>query len=196
MLNIIEKPSKNGTLGRSSRNAMKLISLDIDGVLTDYPACWLEYLNHSLGTSFSNKEEAQSILGEDAYRREKTAYRTSEYKENLPFKEGARAFCDELVRRGYTFIITTSRLDISRTLTEKWLKRREIKYSKLLIKRLDESFLRELSGITLHVDDEMEYVSYMLRHGLPAILLDTGGDINRNAPAFNSYESILEALPS
>ena len=37
----------------------KIISFDIDGVLNDYPKCWVKYINVKMRTNFSSKTQAK-----------------------------------------------------------------------------------------------------------------------------------------
>ena len=178
-------------------SVMNLISLDIDGVLTDYPRCWLLYLNQELGTAFTEREEARATIGEEAYRKIKDQYRVSDYKASLPLKDGAKQFYDTLVARGFAVWISTSRLPVSRALTETWLERNGIRYEAFIHKPkiLDESFARSLTDVSLHVDDEMRNVEYLIAHGVPAILLsaDAAG-ADGTIPVAGSYDAILDIL--
>ena len=164
---------------------MKLISLDIDGVLTDYPACWLTYLADVSDRTFETTDEARHALGNNAYELYKEAYRVSDYKAQLPMKSGSESFCRELERRGYEMIIATSRPPISRLTTQRWLAFHRIPYRTLIEKRLDETFPHAVKDALLHVDDELIYVDLLRKHDIPAWLLE------ENA----AYHDILESLP-
>ena len=60
----------------------KIITCDIDGVLTDYPKCWLEFLQDICGTLYNSTNEAKEK--EPNYSYYKDLYRESNYKATLP----------------------------------------------------------------------------------------------------------------
>lgn len=84
----------------------KIVTCDIDGVLTDYPACWLAYLAEQCGIHYSTTLEAKKH--EKRYSVFKDKYRESEYKASLPINERNRDALIQLSKE-YEIIFTTSR---------------------------------------------------------------------------------------
>lgn len=88
----------------------KKISIDIDGIMTDYPACWLKYLTIVHGIrECSSVAEARYRLGDALYEHLKQVYRLSEYKANLSLKDSFVYLYSVLKKVGYEICIATSR---------------------------------------------------------------------------------------
>lgn len=93
----------------------KVVGVDIDGVLADYPRSFVEFINEELGT----KHDASSLqtyhiyeeLGIDKelgiYLKDK--YRQSGYKRNIPVIDGAKELLQGLRDKGYKIVILTAR---------------------------------------------------------------------------------------
>ena len=60
---------------------------------------------------------------------------------------------------------------------------------------MDIHLIEQLSDINLHLDDEPEYVDYLLQHGIPAALYDPRSQHKREE-RFVSFDDVLEYLRS
>jgi uncharacterized HAD superfamily protein len=127
---------------------MKLITIDIDGILNNYPICWINYVNNELGTSYQSKEEIKSSIGIDEYNKIKDKYRNSYYKANIMVNYDSLRFLNRLSSEGdFVIFILTSRpiLDKKRypnleQLTLKWLIKNNIPFDNLHYKFDDHFF--------------------------------------------------------
>ena len=140
-------------------NNREVITCDIDGILTDYPKCWLNYLKEKCGTLYSTVAEAKK--NEPKYKIYKDMYRESEYKANLPMNEHNKEVLKRLSDT-YDIIFATSRPINDKRYphlkdnTYNWLKKNGLIFQELVFKDLEANFLN-YKNIAFHIDDEMKY---------------------------------------
>ncbi|MBO9698638.1 MAG: hypothetical protein J7604_00445 [Sporocytophaga sp.] len=179
---------------------VKKISIDIDGIFNDYPHCWVRFINLAIGANFQAKEDARNSLGEQEYERLKSLYRTSEYKANLEVSDEARSFCDHLTNKGYEIIIATSRPLKSPKypglydLTYNWLKKNDVPFSSLIYKERTDAFLKEVEGVSYHIEDEIEYADFFARNGITTFLYEKSRKVGKaeleNIIVFESFKEL------
>ncbi len=154
---------------------VRQFSCDIDGILNDYPLCWLRYLAEKCGTLYETVSLAKQH--ENNYRQYKDDYRNSLYKANLPVWRKNRDVINQISSRDFDSIIVTSRpiLDnkypdlYSRTF--KWLKNNNISFSDFGFKEPDACFLDKYPEIKFHIDDDPTYALTVAQKGIKVYLL-------------------------
>lgn len=157
--------------------AKNIISLDIDGVLTDYPNCWLHFLEDAVGQKFNTIGDAKLSLGRKKYSEVKAVYRASDCKANLKIKSEARRFLDFFADRGFEFIIATSRPILDPTypslmaLTKDWAHKNVQLNCNVFYKDLSLSCIPHLQDLNFHVDDELKYAAAYSKKNVPSFLL-------------------------
>jgi len=139
---------------------VKYCAVDLDGPLTMYPEDWLKFLA-GFGHSFSSLEGAKMLLSYKEYSDLKRRWRESPAKQYMAAREGAAYFMQELRRRGYSIIVTTSRpADEHPHLvawTAQWLEAHDMPYCELLFNRHRPLMLLERHpDVEFVVDDEVE----------------------------------------
>ena len=133
------------------------ISCDIDGILNNYPECWLDYLADRCGVHYPNVHEAKN--SEPFYKEYKNDYRRSEFKANLPVDPTGAALVHGLAERGYSIIMATSRplthpsYPALYDLTRNWLLKNDIPFDTLLFKNSSVDFLDLYPDVELHIED-------------------------------------------
>ncbi len=149
------------------------MTLDIDGVLNNYPKCWLDFIELKTGKAFNSLKEAKEHLGEKDYRLIKFDYRTSGYKKELPVNPLAKEFTQNLKSNGYTIVVSTSRpfKDFPKleSLTEEWLRLNQIQFDYLESK--NEALLEKHPSIQFHVDDELDHALFFLRKNIDVYIV-------------------------
>jgi len=95
-------------------NHEKLVALDIDGVLADYPKSFQNFIKDETGVwvdikSYDLYGEYGAVLGQDKVRELKHQYRESGQKQNIPLCPGANDLCDRIHQAGYNIVFLTSR---------------------------------------------------------------------------------------
>lgn len=159
---------------------IKKISFDIDGVLNDYPKCWLEFIWREAECRFISTEEAKISLGLDRYHLLKRKYRLSGVKRNLDFDKWMVGLAKFLNDRGYEIVVITSRPLINEEYpnlvkdTDYWLKKIGMPHSALLQK--DEFLMSGIAETSLcaHIEDELKYANAFCKNGVPVIYVTDG----------------------
>jgi uncharacterized HAD superfamily protein len=141
----------------------KKISCDIDGILTDYPCCWLEYLASQCGVLYSNVEDAKKA--EINYEMIKNKYRCSNFKANLPVNKVAVELLQQIKIKNYFLIMATSRpidnfmYPELKNMTERWLQKNNIPYDCIVFKNRTADFVHLFDNIEFHIEDDIEYAA-------------------------------------
>ncbi|MEY2829561.1 MAG: 5 nucleotidase, deoxy (Pyrimidine), cytosolic type protein [Bacteroidota bacterium] len=150
----------------------KFISVDIDGILNNYPICWLEFIKIQTAKSFTSTIEAKLNLGDDVYKEIKHLYRTSGYKSKLPVQPFAALATKIIESKGYSIVITTSRpfdkYDGLEELTKQWLINNSITFHHLHKKQAD--LLDKFPSIIAHIDDEFDHTLIFLEKNITVFL--------------------------
>ena len=152
----------------------KYFSCDIDGILNDYPLCWLRYLAEKCGTLYETVSLAKQ--GEANYRRYKDEYRNSLYKANLPVHRRNRDVINSIITIGFEPIIVTSRpiLDMKYPglydRTQQWLKNSGLKFSNFEYKDPLAAYLDKYR-VYFHIDDDPAYAVKVAEKGIKVYLL-------------------------
>ena len=154
-----------------------VISLDIDGVLADYPKCWLDYINEKIYIRYNTVEEAKKNLAEN-YFELKDLYRKSGFKRYLPVRKELFTLAKYLKKNNpeIDFIISTSRPIYDNRYpqllddTQYWLKSNGLDFIGLYDKNKIIKFQKKL-GIKIigHIEDEIKYAQIFLASGIPVI---------------------------
>ena len=154
-----------------------IISLDIDGVLTDYPNCWLRFLGDKVGQNFDTVRDAKMVCGIKTYNEVKAIYRASDYKANLSIKNEAREFIDFFSDKGFEFVVATSRpiLDPAypslMNLTKNWVHKNVQPNCNVYYKDETLNCVPILPSLKFHVDDELKYAMAFLKRNVPSFLI-------------------------
>lgn len=168
---------------------MKIVTLDIDGVLNNYPFCWLDYIESHENKKFTSIEEAKGVLGQETYSKIKENYRTSGYKKTLPVNPVAADFTSLLKQKGYTIIVSTSRpfhlYPNLEKITYDWLKNSQIAFDHL--EKKSEHLLIKYPNISFHVDDELDHTLFFLEKNINVFILRRN-DINYQG--YEKYKSL------
>lgn len=139
----------------------RIITCDIDGVLTDYPACWLKFLQDECGTLYSSTDEAKE--NEPKYSYYKDLYRESDYKATLPIIEHNKLALNKLSEK-FDIVFATSRpindekYPSLKANTYNWLKNTGIEFKDLVFKDENAKYLENLD-VVFHIDDELKYAN-------------------------------------
>ncbi len=152
------------------------ISVDIDGVLSDYPNGWIAFLNSVLEKSLSNKMEAKSKIKDGVYKSLKKRYRKSIYKANMSLRNGASEIIESINRSNKKVVVSTSRpiekkeYKNLKKITEHWLTKNGMCYDKVIKKQ---EITRSWKGkVKFHIEDELRHAVKLSQKGVHVKLLD------------------------
>lgn len=87
----------------------KVVAIDIDGVLGEYPYWFLKFIFDKTGYNLNSLYEAKAQFGTIKYEELKSSYRQSGYKATMPASKNASEFTHLLHKKGYKVIILTAR---------------------------------------------------------------------------------------
>jgi uncharacterized HAD superfamily protein len=170
------------------------VSFDIDGILTNYPECWVRYANNQLGTNYDSKEEMVSELG-PKYSEIKSQYRKSDNKANINPKQKFVKVIKNLNNNGNDIIVATSRpIDSNefpnlRGLTKKWLMKNSIPHKKLVKKRKITNI-----NIDYHIEDELEDAQMVAKSGSTVYLYSEMNIDGKYIKSFTEPETLLSKI--
>lgn len=176
-------------------------SCDVDGVLNDYPLCWLRFLAEKCGTLYETVELAKKR--EDNYRIYKDEYRNSSYKANLPILRKNRDVINCLTSKGLNNIIVTSRpikeskYPFLYERTFQWLNKNEVNFKYFDFKDPDANYLDRYPNILFHIDDDPQYALIVAAKNVKVYLLkndnwDFSSVPTDNIQIINDLNEILE----
>lgn len=187
----------------------KICYLDIDGVLNDYPECWLNFLKQhwsevtlSLPLQIVNLHQAKQEIPFQIYKDLKWAYRESGYKENIEPNPMASTMTWHLRQQGYHIVIITSRpVKTHPSLfkqTINWLQKNDIKFDDLIF---DEdkhiSVLKRYPHLNFGVEDHRYYANLVGSWGYKMYLLDSKynqGNLHKNVTRIKTLVEILDDI--
>jgi len=116
---------------------MKIVCIDLDGCLCQYPDGWINFVNQTENKNFKNLNEMKESLSFKGYKELKLKYRTSGVKAKLEMIKDADSFTQKLRESGYTIIILTARpiYEIPEVFrdTLSWLKDNKICYDLIFV---------------------------------------------------------------
>lgn len=135
------------------------ISLDIDGVVSEYPEHFLEFLSIETGRTFQDLLACKRELGADLYENVKSKYRLSTFKYEIPLKQGMVELSQEIYSQGAKIFIHSSRPfkeypNMQRS-TSKWLLSSGFQFERVAEKNLKNIIE---SSCSVHVDDEIQEI--------------------------------------
>lgn len=156
---------------------------DIDGVLADYPQCWLDFLKlhyEEIGMEPDEIDDLNKVkrrVPYQTYKDLKKLYRTSGYKGTIPVNPGAAELVHWLKSKGYIIVIITSRPIKEHPclfkITTDWLQSKGIPYDDLIYnedKVVDVA--TRYPGLHFGVEDHRYYANLVAQWGYQMFLLD------------------------
>jgi hypothetical protein len=160
---------------------MNYVSFDIDGIMNNYPICWIDYIGKELNKNFSQltTEEIKIKVGLQLYNRIKDNYRNSDYKANLDFNLDAKILSDDIISEGYKIIVSTSRPITSkkypnlRANTELWLQKNNFHFDILIDKNYELAQSNLYENIIFHIDDEYKYALQYANQGVKSFIVSS-----------------------
>lgn len=161
------------------KKAEKICAFDIDGVLNNYPVCWVNWVNKKLDAGYADINDLKEHLSYDQYRKLKREYRESGVKENLVPAEGARRITNALRRRGYKIIVVTARpaQEIPSLFgqTIRWLDKNKIAYDHIEFGQKNKrgKLVEDFPNIKFIVEDNSYLANQMAKWGYKVFLMDS-----------------------
>lgn len=166
----------------------KIVGVDIDGVLADYPRSFVEFINKETGSKYHWRDIKDYNISDQLIKmglhpldavRLKHLYRDSGQKRFIPVVEGARQFLEELKYMGYIVVLLTSRPvnEYKRIFadTQYWLAENKLHYDAILFdeakgERLVKEFGKD--KVEFFVDDVAGFANGISEAGFRCYLIN------------------------
>ena len=152
-------------------NTEKIVSFDIDGVLNNYPKCFIDYVNILTKTKFKSIEAIKKKLSKKNYEKIKDKYRRSNYKYNLKINSKIIKIINKISKKYRIQIVTSRPFYKYKKMYKKtavWLKKNKIKNFNLYYKK--KNVINE-DNVTLHIDDQEKDIHKVYNHKTHFFLL-------------------------
>jgi len=163
--------------------AVRIVAVDLDGVLANYPDNWISYVNNRLGTSFTIRDFVGTLPGglpisQEDHIRLKHEFRDGGYEcmwaEPTPY---AKPFLEQLKNRGYRIVIMSARpyKEYKRTQADaiEWMADHELPYDAFLWGRDKALKLhQEAPRAIALVDDDPIAINNAAANGIQGYLVD------------------------
>jgi len=157
---------------------MKIVALDLDGVLVAYPEAWVAFINSNSDDYYADLNDAKNRIPFNRYKELKLKYRTSGIKATLPMNDGAAELTKELRKQGYTIIILTARpiYEVKEVFRDTlyWLKTNKIEHDLLFAGGHDKQhkIAKYFPEIEFIVEDNATIANNIAKTGKKVFLLD------------------------
>ena len=168
----------------------KVCAVDLDGVLVDYPKCWIDFVNKETQNEFETLDQMKMILSYKYYKDLKAQYRRSGIKAKLPAKESACKFVKKLQENNYKVILLTSRpYRLYREIwkdTMAWLKTNKITPDGIIWESEKHwAVLKEFPYLKFLVEDNAEIANQVAKLGYKVYVMDN--EYNQQELAVNCF---------
>ena len=158
---------------------LKIVALDIDGVLAEYPQHWINWVCSKKNNfyCFSDLKQMKDNIPYSEYLQLKEEYRLSGEKINISEIEGAREFANKLTEKGYFIILLTARpVDKYPKVLEdtlQWLKKHQIHYDWFFMgKDKWSQVLKYFPTLQFLIEDNAFIANEVAKFGYRVYLLD------------------------
>jgi uncharacterized HAD superfamily protein len=186
----------------------KIVGVDIDGVLADYPDCFINYVNDKVGTNFKaedldqyNLYEAITDIPTEVMKELKHDFRKSGQLKKVGVLPGAKEFLQSLRNKSYKIVLLSARpyKEYRRIFadTKEWLDKNGLIYDAIL---WDEDKLNRLirefgeNNVSFFVEDNLKNANSISK-STKVYLLDKSynqGKTDSNISRVNNLREVLE----
>lgn len=186
----------------------KVVGVDIDGVLADYPDCFIDYVNDKVGTDFKaedldqyNLYEAITDIPTEVMKGLKHEFRKSGELKKVGVLPGAKEFLQSLKNKGYKIVLLSARpyKEYRRIFadTKEWLDKNGLVYDAIL---WDEDKLNRLirefgeNNVSFFVEDNLKNANSISK-STKVYLLNKSynqGKTENNIYRISSLKEVLE----
>lgn len=187
-----------------SPNSQKVVGVDIDGVLSDYPDVFCEWVVQNFPAEVSGGDlpflaTLKEELGAKRYHELKDSYRESGAKRTQRVREGAKALLDGLRAEGFSVVLLSARpyWRFSRIYADtlEWLDAGGLRHDAVLFhqekhRKIVESF----PDLLAMVEDDPSIASEVTAVGIPVVLVTNQLNKSRVVEGVTRVDGPKEAL--
>lgn len=173
---VVEQKYKQSKIFEDLRNT-EIIIFDIDGVINNYPDCYLDWVFEKTGARYKSMGDIKAKMDIETYERIKEEYRLSGAKRNQPVQQQTIETMQKLAAMGETIILYTAR-PVSRykriySDTLHWLKKNRVPFEAIFWSDLKKEDIYKLGlKIKFIVEDDMQNAKFFNHEGYKVFMLD------------------------
>lgn len=181
----------------------KIIGIDIDGVLADYPKSFINFAEKETGIKFNIKgydisEKIGKIIGVEKAKKIKEKYRISGQKRFIPVIENSQKAL-KILSKKYKIVLLSARpiKQYKRIFpdTIEWLKKNNFNYDAILWdEKKEEKVIKEFPNMKFMVEDVKENANKIAKKGYKVYLINktyNRGKVEKNVTRVKNWEEIL-----
>ncbi|HJX50139.1 MAG TPA: hypothetical protein VJ438_01620 [Candidatus Nanoarchaeia archaeon] len=186
-----------------------ICGVDLDDVLADSIPEWIKFADKESKKMSWNIDKLPYWVTRDHcdlydlkkdvpyyyYRMLKEMYRQSETKSNLPLKESARFFLEDLKKRGYKIVIITKRGQSSSKITYNWLERNILPFDEVIFDQNKHiRILERFPEMDFMIEDNRDIANLVGKWGYRVFLLNNEynqGEVQNNVVRIESLIQII-----
>lgn len=183
------------------KRKIKVIGIDLDGVMNYYPDPFVDFLNIEKGLPVNDLIQAKSKIAYLQYRKLKEEYRTSGYKATLEPREGVKEFLLKLRDMGFYILIVTKRpawkYEEVLADTIDWFRSNKLHYDVIIFggDRKHLKILQEFPYILYLVEDHRDVSIEVVKHSsIKVFLLDNKynqGDLVEGVTRVHDFNDVI-----
>jgi len=120
-----------------------------------------------------------------------------QFLENLPVRENAKITLETLKKHGHKIIIITRRFTNNPyERSEKWLKKNNLPYDKLIVNAGNKIDACKQNKIDFFIDDDIKTCENLNKNGIKAVVMNNVFNVNNKttSPRVNSLEKFLHIV--
>lgn len=169
----------------------RVVGVDIDGVLSDYPDVFCEWVVQNFpevsGGDLPFLSTLQEELGAKRYHELKDRYRESGAKRSQRVREGAKALLDGLRAAGFSVVLLSARpyWRFSRIYADtlEWLDANGLRHDAVLFHReKHREIVERFPGLVAMVEDDPVIAAEVSAAGVPVVLVENQLNAGREVP--------------
>ena len=182
----------------------RIIGVDIDGVLADYPVSFQNFIKSETGiwvdvNSYDLYEAYEQVISRTDMIQLKHKYRESGQKRYIPICEGAVQFLNNMKKQEYTIVLLTSRPyeQYERIFgdTIHWLHKNKLQYDAILWdEEKNYKAISQFPNMKFMVEDNLKFANNVAKLGYKVYLIDklyNQGDKHPNVIPVKKLEEII-----
>jgi len=199
---VVQRKKQMQEIEQIKKLKKKVCAIDLDGVIVDFPNCFIDYVNKKLKKRFNNLYDIKKGVSNKKYLWLKDEYRKSGIKQHVSIIKGSKEFIDRLVKIGYSIIILTKRpyKQYFRIFadTKINLDKNKIKYDGILFDdEKHKRIVKEFPKLKFMIEDNRIIANEVGEWGYKCFLIDNiynQGDVNKNVIRVKSFNEILKEI--
>jgi len=176
-----------------------VVAVDIDGVLNDYPGCFLRWVSPPAEEPFETLAALREKVGPKRYREIKDEYRKSGAKREQGVRPGAREMLNGLRAAGYSVVLLSKRpyWRFYRIYADtlEWLERNGLRCDAVLFHReKHRKILEDFPNLIAMVEDDPAVAREILSIGVEVFLVEGELNVGAEVPGANRISNVADVV--